>query len=80
MKKIDINDDDEALEFAKKAASHFARRKNHISFTDGAIEGGCLFALRWGMNYDGVVVFRLDEDFEPINYLRLIARYCEESK
>lgn len=80
MRKIDINDDDEALEFAKRAAKSFAKNKQYYTFTDSEIETGCLFAIRFGFRDGCVVVFRLDEDFEPIEYQQLVTRYIEEGE
>lgn len=72
MKMVYMPKDDEVREFAKEAAKRFAQNKEHHTYTHSDIEAGCLFAMRYGWNDDCVVVFRLDEDFEPINYQQSI--------
>lgn len=66
---------DEVKEFAKRAAKKFADNNHLSTYTDDVIEPGCLFAVRWGLGNNCVVVFRLDEDFEPINFQELIRDY-----
>lgn len=72
MKQTTMLDEMEKIEFAKRAAERFAGDPNLTTYTDSAIAVGCLFALRFGMGDDCVVVFRLDEEFEPTNYTQLI--------
>jgi hypothetical protein len=62
----------ESLDFAKRAANRFAKDKKLTTYTDSEISQGCLFAMRWGLCDDCVVVFRLDDSFTPINYQQLI--------
>ena len=73
-----INDEIETQEFAKLAAERFAGNKELYSFTKDKIIPGCLFALRWGLGEDCVVVFKLDENFEPINFQQLVKKYTKE--
>ena len=75
MRMVYMSEDDRVKIFAKEAAKHFASNEEHYTYTGGDIEAGCLFALRWGLGDDCVVVFRLDEDFEPTNYQQLIRQY-----
>ena len=70
-----MSEDDEVRNFAKRAAERFARDDVIYTFTDSDIKAGCLFAMRSGLGNDCVVVFRLDEDFEPINYQQLVKQY-----
>lgn len=72
MRMVHLDEEDEVREFAKKAAKSFTANEQFITFTDGEVEAGCLFAIRWGFGADCVLVFRLDEDFEPVNYQQLI--------
>ncbi len=58
--------------FAERAAIHFQNFPNHRSYTDEDIQAGCYFALRYGLGDDCVLVFRLDEEMEPINYQQAI--------
>ena len=60
------------IEFAKKAAEAFSKEKDFTTFTlNGKIEGGELFAVRWGLGDDCVLVFRLDFN-EPIIFKQFI--------
>ena len=74
MITVCVEEQDKTKEFAERAAEDFAENSKHYTFTDSTIEAGCLFALRFGLNEDCVVVFRLDENFEPINYQQLIGQ------
>lgn len=56
----------ELIEFASKAAKHFAANKNHWSF--GNIGCGEYLALRWGMGDDCVLVIKQHEDAGAVNF------------
>ena len=73
-----MSEDDKVRDFAKMAAKAFASHKGMYTYTNGGIEAGELFAVRFGFGDNCVVVFRIDEDFEPINYQQLIDQYVEE--
>ena len=60
------------LDFAKRAAEHFAKCPEHNSFSDGDLKAGELLALRWGLSNDCVLVMRIDPDFEPANFQQLV--------
>lgn len=62
----------EVQEFAKSAAKCFTRDEKISAFTEDKVEAGCFFAVRWGLGNDCVVVFKLDEDFEPINFQQIV--------
>lgn len=62
----------ERLAFAEKAAAHFKEHPEHWSYTDGDIEPGAFFALRWGGGGNCVLVLKLDDFDEPVNYQELI--------
>jgi len=67
MKMIYLDEEQKVLDFGRTAAEHFEKHPKHYSFTTtGEIEPGCLLALRWGLGEDCVLVFRLDEYFDPI--------------
>ena len=72
MRQIDVNEQIEEIEFAKRAANFFEKSDHHYSFTDGDVEQGCKIALRWGLGRDCVLVIKLDEFFEPIIYKQLV--------
>ena len=75
MRMVHLSEEHEAEEFAKRAANRFAKEEKIATFTDGEIEPGCFFALRFGLGDDCVVVFKLDENFEPTNYQQLVRQY-----
>lgn len=72
MKMVRLDEEDEVKEFAQKAAKYFSEHSECTTFTISGIEAGCLFAMCYGFFNDCVVVFRLDDVFEPINYQQLI--------
>jgi len=61
------------IEFARKAAQHFANNPKHWSFGD--LKPETFLALRWGMGDDCVLVLKLDPTFEPINYRNLVRQF-----
>lgn len=72
MIMIDLEQQSERKKFAFRAAKAFEKNKELLTFTDAHITEGCLFALRWGLGRDCVVVFKLDEN-EPVeNYTQII--------
>ena len=75
MRMVYVSEDNEVRDFAKKAAMVFASHKDVYTYTSMGIEAGELFAVRFGSCDNCVVVFRIDEDFEPINYQQLIDQY-----
>lgn len=68
MRMTTTTNDQALSDFAKRAADFFAKDIKHTTFTDKDIEADCLFAVRWGGGNDCVLVFKLDECFEPIVY------------
>ena len=70
MRLVNLNEEKKVEEVAKKAAESFKNNKVFTTFTDAEIEPGVLFAVRWIDK--GVLVFRLDECFEPVNYQGII--------
>jgi hypothetical protein len=70
---------EEWLEFARKAANFFKESDTWATFTeDGEVEAGQLFAVRWGVAGQAVLVFRLDEFTEPIIYPEMGCEHSEE--
>lgn len=63
-----LAEEQERLDFAFRAAQHFARNPDHATFTAGAIEPGAWFAVRWGMGNDCVLTFRISEEHPVTNY------------
>ncbi len=74
MRMTFLTNEEETIKFAKMAANDFEKNPQHMSFTLGEIEPGCLFALRYGLGDDCVLVFKLDESFEPVNFQNLVQK------
>lgn len=72
MKHIYLEDKKEEEEFVLVAAKHFKDNPEHSTFTLSDIKAGCWFAMLWGLNNNGVLVFKLDDDFEPTIYMEVI--------
>lgn len=62
-----IGDVEARLAFAKRAANHFAANRGHFTYTDTEIEPDALFAVRWGLGEDCVLVFKVG-DLPPTIY------------
>lgn len=58
------------MDFAKKAAEHFAENPKHQTF--GEIAPGSLLGLRWGCGKDCVLVLKLDEYERPVLFAQII--------
>lgn len=74
MRMAYISEEKEYQEFALRAAKYFEENENHRFYSDKDIEQGCLLAIRWGMDDDCVLLLKLDEFHEPINYQNLIKK------
>lgn len=72
MRGVHLSDELAQIEFAKKAAAHFALHPEHSTYTGEEIKPGCLFAVRWGLCDDCVLVLKLDETHVPTNYFQLV--------
>lgn len=70
-KVIYLDELEKEVDFARKAAEFFA--ENPACTTFGTVKADSLFAVRWGLGNDCVLVFRL-EDAEPRIYAQLIKR------
>lgn len=64
----------DVIAFAERAALFFEEDPKHWTFTDDDVAGGELFAVRWGMHDRAVLVFRLDDGFEPRIFGDLVRR------
>lgn len=74
MIMVNVNERKERKEFAEEAATYFYKHPNKTTYTSEEIKAGELFALRFGMGDDCVVVFRLDENQDVENYQNIISR------
>lgn len=76
MINIYICADNAKKAFALEAAKAFAENDKLTTYSDsGTIEKGEYFAIRWGLDRNCVVVFKIDEFEEPINYMELITTF-----
>lgn len=74
MKMYSEDEETARLEFARKAAKHFADHPETVTYGENGPVKGELYALRWGMGNDCVVVFKIDEYAEIVNYQQFIDR------
>ena len=72
MKMIDLDDQAIRKAFALEAAEYFSEHPHCYTYTHSKIESGALFALRFGLGKDCVVVFKIDEFAEVENYQNII--------
>jgi hypothetical protein len=72
MNQVRVDEIEAELAFAKKAAKCFAENESVTTYTESDIVPGCFFAIRWGLDRDCVVVFKVAEDCIPTNYSNLV--------
>jgi hypothetical protein len=72
MRMVYMSTEQDELDFARRAASYMAADPKIFTYTDGPIQQGCLFAVRFGLGDDCVVVMRLAHDHVPTNFQNLI--------
>jgi len=68
MKDTYIQSESQTLDFVKEAAAFFGKNEKHSTYTKDDIAEGCLFAMRFGQFNDCIIVFKLDDYFEPIKF------------
>jgi hypothetical protein len=74
MRDTTFGKESEVKEFAVRAMTAFMSDNRKDTFTDdGNIKPGDLFAMRWGLMDRGILVFRIDESFEPVNFVDCIS-------
>jgi hypothetical protein len=69
-----MSDAEKRIEFVQRAARYFRDNPTHWTYTDEEVEPGELFAVKWGADNDCVLIFKLDECFEPTIYGQAIER------
>ena len=68
-----LQEETNLIDFAMRAAKLFAEKPECSTFSAcGIIEPGCLLALRWGMGNDCVLVVKLDESNQPVNFQQAV--------
>lgn len=72
MRMLNLEEQQEKLDFVKEAAECFKNNPGYTTYTSGGIVPGCLFALRFGLGSNCVVVFRIDENFPVENFTEVI--------
>jgi len=78
MKVVFVDREREVIEFAERAAQRFFENPEQHIYPTGQVEEGILFAVRWGRHERAVLVFKLDEYFEPRIYGDLVPRYEDD--
>jgi hypothetical protein len=74
MRMTSVAAEAEVTRFAERAAKRLGSDSALSTYTDGPIKQGDLFAIRMGMGDDCVLVFRLDSEFEPVNFAQIIPK------
>lgn len=78
MRMVRMEEEKELHEFVQKAAKSFSENPEFYTFTEGGIECGAFFALRYGLGDDCVVVFKISDEMEPVNFQNIIERASDE--
>ena len=63
---------EEQVAFVTKVKADFEAHPKRQSF--GGCAPGSFLALRWGMGDDCILLLKLDEYFEPVNYQQAIKK------
>jgi hypothetical protein len=66
MTTVNVEQQQEEAEFARKATEHFRDHASHYTYADGDPKPGELFAIRW--NSFAIIVIRLSSEHEVLNY------------
>lgn len=75
MRHYNAEQEKEMLAFATEAAEVFSKNTECVTFTrNGAVSTGELFAVRWGLCDDCVLVFRVDPGTEPTLYPGMVKK------
>ena len=67
-----LGEEEETLKFVRTAATAFREDPDMISYTTGPIEPGCLFALRWGLDNDCIMIFKVGTEFNPVVFDQVV--------
>jgi hypothetical protein len=67
MKHVHYNDIKKEQAFLERAKSYFTHN-NQDTYTDGEIEKGVFFAYKWGADKESILIFKVDENFDPTVY------------
>jgi hypothetical protein len=80
MKMTHIEEEKEKIEFLERAKKSFSENKEFHTYTDnGRIENGEFFAIRWGIGGDCIVIFKVSEECEPINFQNVLEKRLSDS-
>lgn len=80
MRGVWPSEQDAERAFAEEAAKSFAENPESTTYTEGNLDAGALLALRWGLLDDCVVVIKISDDHEPVNYYNLVAKYQAKAR
>lgn len=68
MRGTTIQAERDLADFAAEAACHFKDHPEHRTYGDDFPTPGSLLALRWGLGDDCVLVVKLDDTFQAVNF------------
>lgn len=60
------------IAFADEVAADFAKNPKH--WTYGTLEPGSLLGIRWGLGEDCVLIVKLDDYAEKVNFQNIVPR------
>ena len=66
MRTVNVQQQEEEADFAKRACRAFAENPKIYTFTDGDVKAGELLAIRWNTNT--ALILKLDDCFIPACY------------
>lgn len=68
-----IDEERAQVRFAERAAKHFAAHPECSTFGD--LEPGTFLAIRWGLGEDCVLLLKLDDCFQRVNYQNIVGKF-----
>lgn len=72
FQQIKLQEVEKELAFVARAKVEFEKSPSLATYGD--LTSGSFLAMRWGMTEDCILVVKLDEDFEPKNYVNVIQK------
>lgn len=74
MRMVQMEEERKLHEFVQKAAKSFSENPKFYTFTEDKIDRGVFFAIRYGLGDDCIVVFKISDEMEPVNFQNIIKR------
>ena len=70
-----MSEEEDRQAFARRAAAWFVAHPKDRTYTDGEVRPGKWFASKWGLDENGVVVFKIDSEHGVTNYQELMKEF-----